>query len=386
MKILVISHQLPYPLNEGANLRTFYLIRELSKNHDIYLATFIEKNNSKHLSKINQYCKSIRTIKKKRSFPLKCLQLFLSPLVRDPYIVKINYSKKMQDVVDELSLKVDVIQAEFLYMGQYIKQNIRKKILDEHNIESEIIEKQYEIEKNFIKKFFLYFQVKKIKIFERNICKLMDIIITTSSVDKQKLIEFNKNIFVVPNGIFKVQRKITKGNDKTLLFIGLMRYAANVDAMLYFCTEILPYIKAKVSNIKLVIVGKNPTEKIYGLRKPDISITGEVEDISKYLKCAAVFIAPIRFGSGTRIKILEAMAFGKPIVSTSIGCMGLDVIHGENIYVADKPKTFAKYVCYLLNNENERFRVGKAGHKLVKEKYTWKSIGYSLKAIYDDAN
>jgi glycosyltransferase involved in cell wall biosynthesis len=144
-------------------------------------------------------------------------------------------------------------------------------------------------------------------------------------------------------------------------------------------------IKNEEPAAKLLIVGKNPTEEIKALAKGDVFVTGEVENVMQYLRDTSVFIAPIRIGSGTRIKILEAMACGKPVVSTRLGCAGLEVQDGNDIFISDGPKQFAQRVLDLMGNKEERIRIGQNALNLVKDRYTWDQIGNKLEKVYQNA-
>jgi glycosyltransferase involved in cell wall biosynthesis len=213
----------------------------------------------------------------------------------------------------------------------------------------------------------------------------MDIILATSEEDKKILETFNKNVFVVPNGTDVLQDYIEDKGNKIITYIGLMSYRANVDAMLFFSQDIWPLIKNEEPAAKLLIVGKNPTEEIKALAKGDVFVTGEVENVMQYLRDTSVFIAPIRIGSGTRIKILEAMACGKPVVSTRLGCAGLEVQDGNDIFISDGPKQFAQRVLDLMGNKEERIRIGQNALNLVKDRYTWDQIGNKLEKVYQNA-
>ncbi len=185
-----------------------------------------------------------------------------------------------------------------------------------------------------------------------------------------------------------------------------MSWRPNEDAALYFVRDIYPLIKkitssperdaainqspppggegqgggSPRSSLKLYLVGKDPTPAVEDLRRSDrsIEITGYVKDIKQYIEAADVFIVPLRIGSGTRLKILEAMALGRPVVSTSIGCEGLDVTPGENIFIADTPEDFSRRVLDLLQDRDLAQRIGRAGKKLVEEKYNWDTIEQAL--------
>ena len=387
MRILIISTQLPYPLTEGANIRIFNLIKQLSKDHEIHLASFIKSPKElDHAQSLQPYCKKVKLIEMNRS-PLKRLwQIGISSIISKPYLVKINELKEMQNAVNELAREVDAVQAEFPYGGQYIENVKCKRVLDEHNVESEILRNQFRYERNICRKASSFLQYLKMLNFEKKLCSKMDIILATSEEDKHILERSNEKVFVVPNGIESTIEQAEDRGNKVVTYTGVMSYRANVDAMLFFCKNMWPLVKREEADAKLVIVGKNPTKEIMGLASDDVMVTGEVRDIREYIRQTSVFVAPLRIGSGTRIKILEAMAHGKPVVSTKLGCMGLDVEQGKNIYIADDPQEFANYVTRLLREKDERIRIAKNSLELVKEKYTWDVISKKLEEVYKSGN
>ena len=165
-----------------------------------------------------------------------------------------------------------------------------------------------------------------------------------------------------------------------------MDYQPNVDAVLYFTKEIFPIIKRQTKNAKLFIVGSNPTKKIKQLeleKNKNIIITDYVDDVQPFYEQCAISVVPLRAGSGTRLKILESMAFGRPVISTSIGCEGLHVCNNENIIISDKPEKFAMKTIELLQNVNFREKISKNGRNLVEHNYSWESIAKKQIQIYE---
>ena len=386
MKILVVTTNIPYPLNEGANIRIYNLVKQLSNKHAVTLATLLNSYDEiEYIQEMDKICEKVVYVIKKRSAYRRFSQIILTPFMTTPYIVKINESNIFQHSINQLSLSMDIAQAEFPYGAQYIKYLKCKKILDAHNVESDILKNQYIFEDNILKKVFFYLQHSKMLKYETKICSQMDGVLATSEDDRKVLMEYNNNTIVIPNGVADISNQVDQ-NNKIITFVGLMSYRANIDAMLYFTNTILPLIVAREPEVKLFIVGKKPAKEISNLAGSNVVVTGEVEDINKYIRESSVMIVPLRIGSGTRIKILEAMSHGKPVVSTSLGCMGIAVKNGENIFIADEPEIFAKHVVNLLGNKNERTRIGSNGLELVKNCYTWKKIAMKLEEVYKSEN
>jgi len=166
------------------------------------------------------------------------------------------------------------------------------------------------------------------------------------------------------------------------LFIGNMEYRPNIDAVLYFCEQILPLIKTEIPQAELYIVGLNPGPEVLALAGPGVYVTGPVADVRPYYSQCAACIVPLRAGGGTRLKILESMSLGRPVVSTSIGCEGLDVQNGEHLFIADTPQDFASKVLQLLGDENTRNHIVRRGRELVEQQYDWDVLARQLLTSY----
>jgi glycosyltransferase involved in cell wall biosynthesis len=184
---------------------------------------------------------------------------------------------------------------------------------------------------------------------------------------------------VVPNGVdtdaFQEISQPQQVADR-IIFTGTMDYYPNIDAVCYFARECWPLIRAQVPTATWQIVGKEPPPEVQDLAKlPGVSVTGAVPDTKPYLAAAAVAIAPLLIGSGTRLKILEALAMGKAVVSTSLGCEGLAVVSGKHLIVADQPAALAQSIVDLLRNAEQRTALGRAGRALVETEYSWKRCG-----------
>jgi len=162
----------------------------------------------------------------------------------------------------------------------------------------------------------------------------------------------------------------------------MMAYVPNSDGMLYFLDEIFPLIKKKVPGVTITIVGNRPPRELLRRASDDVIVTGYVDDVRPFVERAAVYVAPLRIGSGTRLKILEALSMKKPVVTTSIGCEGLDVVDGESALVADEPEAFACRVIELLHSDRLRRKLMRTGSELVREKYDWRIVHKRLDEAY----
>ena len=213
----------------------------------------------------------------------------------------------------------------------------------------------------------------------------MNLILATSMRDCEGMLQWRgvPACVVIPNGVdttyFVSGEQDDNQPSNTVLFTGTMNYSPNTEAMLYFVDEIWPLIQERMPAALLQIVGHSPPPEIVKLaRLPNVAVLGSVPDVRPYLAAAQVVVAPLRIGGGTRLKILEAMAMARAVVSTSLACEGLDVQHGRHLLVADTPLTFAESVCELLSNASRRAAMGKEGRQLVQESYDWQSLGLRM--------
>jgi glycosyltransferase involved in cell wall biosynthesis len=194
------------------------------------------------------------------------------------------------------------------------------------------------------------------------------------------------DLAVVPNGVDTVQYTLLpeSSGSKKILFVGDMHYPPNVDGAVFFCKEIFPLIKQHIPDAKLLIVGSEPANAVRALAGDDVQVTGYVNSVVPYYQESGVSVVPLRAGGGTRLKILESMALGRPVVSTVLGCEGLAVTHGENILIADTPADFANQTAQVLNGGKGRQRLIANGRRLVEATYDWQIIAQSLLQVYDE--
>jgi glycosyltransferase involved in cell wall biosynthesis len=231
-------------------------------------------------------------------------------------------------------------------------------------------------------------QANKIRKYEITQCPRFDCNIVVSNSDGKELESLVPGIgtAIIPNGsdtsFFKPMPAKAKSN--TIIHVGRLR-AANLDSLNYFLSKIWPLIKQRNENAHLKIVGGEAPHYIKELaeKEKNITVTGFVKDIRPHIWESSVVVVPLRYGGGTKLKVLNAMAAGKAVVSTSIGCEGIDVIQDENIVIADDPAMFAKKTNELLANQQKRVSLGMEARKLIESKYSWEIIGERLQAAYE---
>ncbi len=387
MKILFLTKELPYPINNGHRMRSYHYIKGLIHSNTVTLLSYYDNSydNSaavQHYNELNcnlVFVNDSQTSSQSKKF----LTLFFSLFSSLPFAIKLRISKKMQNKLSETFNKnpFDLIICDGIHQSLNIPANINcYKILDEHNVESTIIKRFLKTEKNIFKKAYAFLEWKKFVSFENKQWKLFDEIHVCSDVDKKQMAErmHLDNIQVVPNGvdIDKFKPQDIKINPNRIIYTGLIGWKPNEDAVLYFTKKIYPIIKQNKPDVEFFIVGKNPSNEIKNLSQSDksITVTGFVDDVIPYICESAVYVVPLRIGSGTRLKILEAMGMGKAIISTSIGCEGIDVTSEDNIIIEDDPVKFANQVLALLNDPEKNKVLGTNAVKFVSSKYDWNII------------
>ncbi len=398
MNILWLSHVVPYPPKGGVLQRSFNLLREISKSNTIYLVAFNQKAILPHpqdieeaIAALKKYCCDIRVISlpADRGCWSKNALIFKSLFTEKPYTVNWNCSADMKGTIDNVlkEFQPEVIHYDTIGMAEYLQCNL-PGALNHHNVESHMMLRRAQKEKNYLKKMYFYQEAKKIERYEKKVCKLFQSNLVVSDEDKfiLKNIVPDATIDIIPNGVdisyFSPSAEIP--DNETLIFAGAMNWYPNKDSMLFFIDEIWPLLKAKRPTIKMIIVGQSPPGRLLALNKqdPDFIVTGYVDDVRSYFKQASIYVCPMRDGGGTRLKILDALSSGIPIVATSMAVEGIKITPGKNVIIANTPDEFANEILSLIDNPNNRKRLSTEGRHLVETLYDWCNIGRHLNDVY----
>ncbi len=268
-------------------------------------------------------------------------------------------------------------------------------VFDNHNAEYVLQQRAFESDvrnpRRWLGAVYSLIQWQKLRRYERRVCRAADRVVAVSQADAdalQRLVP-GLDVIVVPNGVDTAYYRpdptaeFPLGPGSWLVFTGKMDFRPNVDAVAWFCAEILPRIVRRRPDARFAIVGKSPHRRVLRLaRDPHVVVTGPVDDIRPYIAGAAVYVAPLRMGSGTRLKVLEAMAMGKAIVTTTVGCEGIGIRSGGEALVADLAQAFAEGVVDLLADEERRRGLGERARGLVEGRYEWGRIVGRLEEIY----
>ncbi len=396
-KILFLTPQLPYPPQQGASLRNYHIIRGLAERYDITLLSFLEGNQSIEFEDASSFislCEEVVTVPAPNRNSLhRMFQLVGSKL---PDMALRLASPEYVEVFVDLALtrSFDIVLVGGLELAWMIN-HIRivtpgsQIVFDEHNAETELQRRIFLTDlrspKRWLAALYSWLQIGRLQRYERWACEKADWVTAVSDTDKQNLqMLISKSIgsiTVIPNCIdviqFQTDAKLVECEHIPrfdLLFSGKMDYRPNVDAVLWFADEIWPLILEKRPETTWVIIGQKPHSRLNRLNKlTGVTITGWVESIRPYLAGADICIMPLRMGSGTRLKLIEAMASGKAVVSTPMGAEGFSVKHDRELLLIENEPEFAEAIIHLLSHPEDRNRIGGSARQFA-QKYDWRNV------------
>ena len=388
MRILWLKTELLHPVDKGGKIRTYQMLKELKRNHHVTYMTLDDGSAAGDArDRAEEYCAELICIAHPRrekftaGFYLELARNLVSPL---PYAVVKYRSAEMQRKIRALiqGNKYDVLICDFLAPAVNVPRDLKcPLILFQHNVEAMIWRRHYEVQTNPIKKAYLYGQWLKMRAFEAAACRRFDYVVAVSREDRALMQREYRAAAVddVPTGVDTSFFRPLGTEPRTahnLVFTGSMDWLPNEDAIRYFTEQIMPLLKRVLPDVTLTVVGRNPYPALIELSKRDASIivTGRVDDVRPYMERAAAYVVPLRIGGGTRLKIYEAMAMEKPIVSTTVGAEGLPVRDGAELLLADSPQAFADAVVRVLTDEEFARRLGDCSAALVREQFGWDRV------------
>lgn len=402
MKLLLLTPQLPYPPQQGTTIRNFNIIKHLAPRHEITLISFGTLDELANAEPLRALCRRVELASyPTRSMIQRAWTTLASPM---PDMALRLKSDEMHATVERVLREenFDVIQIEGIEMARYI-QNPRSQIsnskivFDDHNAEYVLQKTAYESDVKKIVRLhaalYSLVQWKKLERYEYSVCLRANHIVACSDADANAIQSLAANlqtpISVIPNGVdtnqFVPSAEVCAKPlaELSLTFVGKMDFRPNIDAMTWFVTDILPRIRAEIPLAHIVIVGQKPAPRINALKHhPGVEVTGWVSDPRPFIADAAVYVVPLRMGSGTRLKVLEAMAMGKAIVSTTRGVEGIACTPEHHVVIADTPETFARAVVDLLRDPARRRWLGQNARALAESKYDWRAIVPQFENVY----
>lgn len=395
MHVLFLSTRSPWPLNGGHPLRTYHLLREAAKRHRVSFLTFVQHEEEwEGLAVLEEFCDSVTAlpVPSDRSRAALAASLMRNVASSLPFVAEKYDSAEMRAAIARVAehAPVDLLHLDMLPLSVYNgAAGNPPTVLVDHNVEYILLERRAKTQRGAAKAFWAA-QAARLKRFEAAAVRAATRTIAVSDVDAEILrgLVPGAEVRVVPNGVDGAffQPGDEPDDSDNLVFVGAMTHYPNVDSVKHFVEDIWPRVRAARPAARLTVVGAHPPAAIRGYNGRDgVEVAGQVPDIRPYVQKAAVYVVPLRVGGGTRLKILDAMAMGKAIVSTPVGCEGLEVSDGENIAVAASPEDFAHRTLALMDDAAARAAMGQAARRTVLDRYGWSRLGDLQEAVYQEA-
>jgi glycosyltransferase involved in cell wall biosynthesis len=384
MKILWVKAGKLLPVDTGGKIRSFNILRHLAKSHEVTLLSYYggirDPDYEKAITKVLPNAESIHTAAPEAPLA-QSLDYVLRLAHRAPYaVIKFTHAKVRRRVAEWLRKgELDVAVCDFLSASLNFPDPLPAPVaLFQHNVESILWQRMAQTEKTPWRKISYSIEARKMAAYETRTLRRFQQVIAVSENDREAMSKLSPHcsITVVPTGVDTEEYQASPsvaGNPPVVLFTGSMDWEPNIDAMEYFCKEIWPTILAAFPDARFQIVGRNPHARVRCLASPSVEVTGTVASIADYLRSATVVVVSLRIGGGTRLKIFEAMAMAKALVSTSIGAEGLDVKDGRDLILADDARSFSAAVIRLLRDLELRKSFEQAASALA-ERYDWSRI------------
>jgi sugar transferase (PEP-CTERM/EpsH1 system associated) len=395
VRILWLKTELLHPVDKGGKIRTYNMLKELKREHHVtYLTLDDGSAGPDERRQASEYCHDLVCIphsRREKFTPGFYFELLVNLTASHPYAIKKYESTAMQREIVERARRdsFDLLVCDFLAPAASVPRTLTTPtVLFQHNVEAMIWKRHYEVQTNPIKKAYLYGQWQKMRRFEKEMCRHFDSVIAVSADDREQMkLEYGAEaVFDVPTGVdtdFFRPSGGAKSSPHSMVFTGSMDWLPNDDAIRYFMREIMPLIRKQVPDATLTVVGRNPTPALVELGKtdPSLVITGRVDDVRPYMESAAVYIVPLRIGGGTRLKIFEAMAMEKAVVSTTVGAEGLPLTNGVELLLADEPASFAEAVVRVLTDSSYAAELGRRAAAVVRQHHGWRQVTESFVSI-----
>jgi glycosyltransferase involved in cell wall biosynthesis len=403
MKVLWISQNVPYPPKSGVLLRNYNLIRLTSRFAAIDLLAIVKKNAMPSsyaemaVPELLKLCSSVEAVRlPAEESRIRLLWVLLKSLfTRAPFTVNWAMAPSLKEALNQaLSGETyDLIYFDSISLAEYRHQVASTaKVLNHHNIESQLFERRIAYEPNVLKRLYLRLEAKKLRRYESSVVGDFNSNLVVSSLDGQRLAEFcaGATTALVANGVdvdyFRLSDE-TAAEPGHLIMVSGMNWFPNLDAVLYMTETIWPILTKSTPGVRLTIVGARPPQRVLDLaaKDPRITVTGFVDDIRPYMDRAQVYLCPMRDGGGTRLKILDALSMGKPIVATTMALEGIDVVQEQDVLVGDTPEDFVNQVQRLIQDQSLRRRLSANGRAFVERHFSWEVIGKQLEGAFRKA-
>jgi glycosyltransferase involved in cell wall biosynthesis len=392
MNVLLLTQVLPYPPNSGPRIKTYNVIKYLAQHHRVTLVSFVRGDQSESVCHLERHCQAVHTVPMKRGALRDAWYMGLSFITGQPFMMMRDDRKGMRRLIDRLTAEqhFDVVHADQLNMAKYAKRVPNAfRILDAHNALWLLYKRLWETMSPGLHKWLLGRDWRLLKAYEGRLVREFDAVLAVIENDKAALQEAageSVDITVIPIAVDtdEVTPVARQPGADHILHIGTMYWPPNIDAVKWFVREVYPHIRQQRSDVQFDVVGSRPPAELLALNDAGLGIhvTGYVEDPTPYQRQAAVMIVPLLAGGGMRVKILNALAEGIPIVSTTLGCEGIEVMPGRDILVGDTPEAFAAQVLRVLGDLDLGRQLAVNGRRLVQEMYDYRNACRPLEDVY----
>lgn len=392
MKILYVTPYLPAPPDFGGARRVYELIRQAGQRHDTVTLSLAAPDDDPRAAEYELGrvvpIRSTSTARMPPDRQKRLLQL-RSLVSTDSFQRRFYYNADLQRAIDRIisTEQIDIVQFEFSQMGVYSVPYGVPTVLDIHNIEHHVL-RQIARSSSGTRRLFNELEYRKFQREEQRYWQQATHCLTTSKVDADRVRQTTNNpVTVIPNGVDLSQFPLTplaSTDTLNLVFTGAMRYLPNAEGARFFIEDVLPLVRQRFPEARVSIVGADPPPELSALRqRPGVEITGTVDDIRPWIAGAGAVVVPLLSGGGTRLKILEAFASGRPVVSTTIGAAGLEIEHDRHLLLADTAAGFASALERLATEPGLRERLAEAAYALVRDRYQWTEIYQVLDGVYE---
>lgn len=392
MKILFVQKQILYPHDTGAKIRVLNVLRHLAPRHEITFLCNLRAGEEIHIEKMRALGLRLETVPARgsqRGSPRFYLDLAQNLFSRYPFPISRNYDPALRARARALAARepYDLLICDTIFMARHVMDlDVPARILFQHNVESLILQRHAQVGAGRLRSRYMALQWRRMRRFEGDCGRHFKTIIAVSEPDRQtfareygwhhvQTIDTAVNVdYFRPNG--------TPEHADRVVFVGSLDWLPNQDGVAFFVERVWPLVRRARPQAVFQIVGRNPPRNVRRLQNVDgVEVVGSVPDVRPYLAEAAVIVVPLLVGGGTRIKIFEAMAMGKALVSTTIGAEGLPVTSGDHLLLADSPSDFAGAVLDLLGDPNRRARLGQTARRLVATHYSTEIVARQFEQI-----
>jgi len=393
MRVLLLTQVLPYPPDSGPKVKTYYVLKYLAQRHQVTLVSFVrDTDKPEYIRHLESLCERVITVPIARS-KLQDLRFLGQSLISgEPWMMLRDERPEMRRVLADLAAGTpfDVVHADQLNMGQYaLPFENSRKVLDLHNALWMLYKRMAETTPvSDPMKYILMRDWPLLKRYEGDLCRRFDSVIAVTEEDRQLLIEAGapSDITVIPIAIDTTEQALIprQPSGPHIVHIGTMYWPPNINGIIWFLEAVYPLIKQQVPDVRCTLIGSRPPEHLIQRGQADrtLTITGYVEDPRPFLEDSSMMIVPLQAGGGMRVKILNALSQGIPMVSTTVGCEGIQVEHNRDILIADHAEDFAQACVRLLTDYDLNRRLTLAGRQTAEQFYDYRQACRPLDEIY----